>query len=81
MFDYFLCFFALRQNIHKYSSYFSLYYACRASVTLQIEIVQGEVDLELVKEREKALQQLEVKFELLHVYCSYNTFETITIWA
>ena len=27
---------------------------------LQIEIVQGEVDLELVKEREKALQQLEV---------------------
>ena len=27
---------------------------------LQIEIVQGEVDLELVKEREEALHQLEV---------------------
>ena len=32
----------------------------RENITLQIEIVQGEVDLELVKEREDALQQLEV---------------------
>lgn len=30
-----------------------------ASIMLQIEVVQGEVDLELVKEREEALRQLE----------------------
>ena len=38
----------------------------RENITLQIEIVQGEVDLELVKEREDALQQLEVSFEPVH---------------
>ena len=37
----------------------------RENITLQIEFVQGEVDLELVKEREDALQQLEVSFVIV----------------
>ena len=37
----------------------------RASAMLQIEVVQGEVDLELVKEREESLRQLEVSFSWL----------------